>query len=116
MKTDQINIKKIDKIKMRKIIISNIYKKDIKKWRYNKKILTFNFYNNIIFIFYKLLYDLLLLLILNFFIYLVWYFKFIKLKWKVEIIQIIQILIKKNCRINFLNVNKSWQQDINKIL
>ena len=56
MKTDQINIKKIDKIKMRKIIISNIYKKDIKKWRYNKKILTFNFYNNIIFIFYKLLY------------------------------------------------------------
>ena len=31
MKTDQINIKKIDKIKMRKIIISNIYKKDIKK-------------------------------------------------------------------------------------
>ena len=58
MKNDQINIKKIDKIKMRKIIISNIYKKDIKKWRYNKKILTFNFYNNIIFIFYKLLYDL----------------------------------------------------------
>ena len=56
MKNDQINIKKIDKIKMRKIIISNIYKKDIKKWRYNKKILTFNFYNNIIFIFYKLLY------------------------------------------------------------
>lgn len=31
MKNDQINIKKIDKIKMRKIIISNIYKKDIKK-------------------------------------------------------------------------------------
>ena len=30
MKNDQINIKKIDKIKMRKIIISNIYKKDIK--------------------------------------------------------------------------------------